>query len=117
MFKAAHVIIYSQSADADRVFLRDALGLPYVDAGGDWLIFKLPPAELAVHPTEGPPTHELYWMCDDVEATLERLVNAGATIASPVTDQRWGRIARIALPSGTRLAIYEPNHATAYDLA
>jgi catechol 2,3-dioxygenase-like lactoylglutathione lyase family enzyme len=116
MFQAAHVIVYSRSADADRAFLRDALGMAYVDAGDGWLIFKLPPAELAVHPTEGQPMHTLYFMCDDIEATLDKLVAAGAVVASPVSEQRWGRIAEIGLPSGTTLPLYEPRHPVAYSL-
>jgi catechol 2,3-dioxygenase-like lactoylglutathione lyase family enzyme len=116
MFQATHVIIYSRSAEADRAFLRDALRLPYVDAGDNWLTFKLPPAELAIHPTEGQPMHTLYFMCADIEATLDSLVAAGAVISSPISDQRWGRVAEIALPSGTTLPIYEPRHPVAYDL-
>ncbi len=116
MFTGSHVILYSASADEDRAFLRDQLAFASVDAGHGWLIFKLPPAEIAVHPTDGEPRHELYFMCADVERTLERLTEAGARIITPVSDQRWGRVAEIALPSGTRLGIYEPRHPVAYDL-
>src|SRR6266516_4021336 len=77
MFNGAHVIIYSHDADADRAFIRDVLGFPGVDAGQGWLIFKLPPAEAAVHPTEGAPQHEFYLMCEDLEATLARLAAQG----------------------------------------
>jgi uncharacterized glyoxalase superfamily protein PhnB len=116
MFQAAHVIVYSQSADADRDFIRDALGFPFVDAGDGWLIFKLPPAELAIHPADGPPTTTLYFMCEDIDATLDKLVAAGAVISSPVSEQRWGKVAEIGLPSGTTLPLYQPRHPVAYDL-
>jgi hypothetical protein len=79
MFNGSHVIIYSQDAEADRAFL-DAVGLPNVDTGGGWLIFKLPPAEIAIHPTEGAPSHEFYFMCEDLAGTLGKLKAAGATI-------------------------------------
>jgi catechol 2,3-dioxygenase-like lactoylglutathione lyase family enzyme len=75
----AHVIVYSRDADADRAFFRDVLEYPHVDAGGGWLIFKLPPAEVAVHPVEGAASHELYLMCDDVNATVEQLAAKGVT--------------------------------------
>jgi catechol 2,3-dioxygenase-like lactoylglutathione lyase family enzyme len=116
VFDGAHVILYSPAADEDRAFLRDHFGFANVDAGHGWLIFKLPPAEVAVHPTEDRPHHELYFMCHDLEARLATLTEAGATVSAPVTEQRWGRIAEISLPSGTRLGIYEPRHPVAYDL-
>jgi catechol 2,3-dioxygenase-like lactoylglutathione lyase family enzyme len=116
MITGAHLIIFSTDAEADRAFIRDVLGFPGVDAGGGWLIFKLPPAEIAVHPTEGPSTHELYLMCDDLEQTLADLTARGVEISQPVSDQRWGRLAAIKLPSGADLSIYQPRHPTAYDL-
>jgi len=116
MLNGSHVIIYSQDAEGDRAFLRDVVGLPNVDAGDGWLIFKLPPAEIAVHPTDGPPTHELYFMCDDLAATLVKLEAAGATISSPPRDQRWGVVAEVALPSGARVGVYQPKHPVAYAL-
>jgi len=116
MFNGAHVILYSAAPEEDRAFLRDVLGFAKVDAGHGWLIFKLPPAEVAVHPAEGPPHHELYLMCADVEATLGKLTAAGATVATQVTDQSWGRLAEIRLPSGTPLGMYEPRHTLAYEL-
>jgi len=112
----SHVILYSRDAAADRAFLRDVLGTAHVDAGDGWLIVKLPPAEVAVHPTDGPEHHELYLMCDDVDATVEKLQAAGATITAPVTDQGWGRLTSIRLPGGGELGLYEPRHPTAYDL-
>ncbi len=116
MFSGSHVIVYSAAPEEDRAFLRDRLGFPNVDAGHGWLIFRLPPAEVAVHPADGAPRHELYLMCDDIEETLGRLTEAGATLSSPVADLRWGQLAEIELPSGTRFGIYEPHHPVAYDL-
>lgn len=116
MFVGAHVIVFSRAAEADRAFLRDQLGFASVDAGDGWLIFKLPPAEVAAHPTDGEPRHELYFMCDDLDETLAKLTAAGATVSSAPTDRGWGRLAEISLPSGTRFGVYQPRHPVAYDL-
>lgn len=116
MINGAHIILYSTDAEADRVFIRDVLGFAGVDAGGGWLIFKLPPAEIALHPTDGPGKHEFYLMCDDLEKTLADLTARGVTISHSVTDQGWGLLASIKLPSGSELSIYQPRHPTAYDL-
>ena len=116
MINGAHVIFYSTDADADRAFIRDVLGFAGVDAGDGWLIFKLPPAEIAVHPTDGPGKHEFYLLCDDVEKTLAELADKGVTISHPVSEQRWGLLATIKLPGGSDLSIYQPRHPTAYDL-
>ena len=116
MITGAHVILYSTDAEADRVFIRDVLGFAGVDAGGGWLIFKLPPAEIAVHPTDGLGKHECYLMCDDIEQTLAELTARGVTISHPVSDQGWGLLASMKLPSGSDLSIYQPRHPTAYDL-
>ena len=113
MLTGAHAILFAHDADAARDFLRYALGFESVDAGGGWLIFALPPAELAIHPTDGPPQHELYLMCDDIEATLAELETKGVELAAPVSDERWGRLARIAVPGAGELGIYEPRHPTA----
>lgn len=113
MINGAHIILFSADAEADRVFIRDVLGFVGVDAGDGWLIFKLPPAEIAVHPTDGPSKHELYLMCDDLEKTLAELTTRGVTISHPVSDQGWGLLASIKLPSGSELSIYEPHHPTA----
>jgi catechol 2,3-dioxygenase-like lactoylglutathione lyase family enzyme len=110
-----HVVVYSPDPDADRAFLRDVLGYPYVDAGGGWLIFKLPPAEVAVHPADGAPAHELYLMCDDLDATLAELAGKGASF-NAVTEARWGRLTKLRLPSGGELGLYEPHHPRATDL-
>lgn len=110
MINGAHSIIHSKSPDADRAFLRDVLGLPHVDVGEGWLIFGLPPAEVAVHPADENDVHELYLMCRDVEALLETL--AQREIAStPVEDQGWGLVTRVTLPGGGTLPIYQPRHA------
>ena len=116
MINGAHIILYSTDAEADRLFIRDILGFEGIDAGGGWLILKLPPAEIAVHPTDGPSKHELYLMCDDIGKTLAALTARGVTISHPASDQGWGVLASIKLPSGSELSIYQPRHPTAYDL-
>jgi catechol 2,3-dioxygenase-like lactoylglutathione lyase family enzyme len=115
VINGAHVIVYSSDADADRAFFRDVLGYPHVDAGGGWLIFKLPPSEMAVHPADGAPSHELYLMCDDIEATVEQLAAKGVPCAA-VSDQGWGRLTSIRLPGGGDLGLYEPRHPKATEL-
>ncbi len=110
MIKGAHVIVYSRDPEADRAFVRDVLGWPSVDAGGGWLIFSQPPAELAFHPVDGPEHHELYLMCDDIRATMEELAGRGAEFIAPVTEERFGLLTRIRLPGGSLLGIYEPRH-------
>jgi hypothetical protein len=117
MINGAHVILYSRDAEADRRFIADVLGFGHVDAGHDWLIFQLPPAEVAVHPTEAAaPSHELFLMCDDLEATLTDLAAAGVATAGPVTEERWGVRADIILPSGAPLGLYQPRHPVAHSL-
>jgi len=105
-----HAIVFSPQAEKVRAFLGDVLELPSVDAGGGWLIFAAPPAELAVHPSDGDGYHQLYLMCDDINATLAGLAARGVEIAEEVSDQRWGLVAAIRLPDGTELPIYEPRH-------
>ncbi|MBE1547579.1 catechol 2,3-dioxygenase-like lactoylglutathione lyase family enzyme [Mycobacterium sp. OAS707] len=114
MITGAHVIIYSRDADADRAFFRDVLDYPHVDAGGGWLIFKLPPAEAAVHPADAP-SHELYLMCDDVNATVDKLKAKGVN-CGPLSDQGWGLLTSIRLPGGGDLGLYEPRHPKATEL-
>lgn len=104
-----HTILYSPASDAVRAFLRDVLGFEGVDAGDGWLVFALPPAELAVHPAETP-RHELYLMTDDLDATLAVLALKGVPNARPVTELRWGRLTSIGLPDGTELGLYQPSH-------
>jgi catechol 2,3-dioxygenase-like lactoylglutathione lyase family enzyme len=112
MITGAHAIIYSAAADEVRVFLRDVLGFAFVDAGGGWLVFALPPAELAVHPTDGEGQHELFLMCDDIEAAIAELSAKGVE-CKPVTEQRWGRLTSLTLPGGSELGLYQPRHPTA----
>jgi catechol 2,3-dioxygenase-like lactoylglutathione lyase family enzyme len=109
---AVHAIVYSRDAEATRAFFRDVLELDFVDAGGGWLIFALPPAELGVHPTEGPPKHELYLMCDDVDATAAELEAKGVTLSRPVSDEGFGRVAYLDVPGIGDLGLYEPHHPT-----
>jgi catechol 2,3-dioxygenase-like lactoylglutathione lyase family enzyme len=114
MITGAHVIVYSRDADADRAFFRDVLEYPHVDAGGGWLIFKLPPGEAAVHPADAP-SYELYLMCDDVNTTVEQLTAKGVS-CGPVSDQGWGLLTSIRLPGGGDLGLYEPRHPKATEL-
>ena len=110
MINGAHVIIYSKNAEADRAFLKDVLGLGHVDVGHGWLIFALPPSEVAVHPSDENDRHELYLMCDDVDAEIRKL-NAHGAPCEPVTTLGWGRLTKIGLPGGGKLGLYEPRHA------
>jgi predicted enzyme related to lactoylglutathione lyase len=104
-----HAIVFSPEAEKVRAFFADVLRLPSVDAGGGWLIFALPPAELAVHP-DGESRHELYLMCDDITATLADLQAKGVEVAREVSDQGWGLLAAIRLPDGSELPVYQPRH-------
>lgn len=110
MITGAHIIIYSKDAGADREVLKTALDLPHVDVGHDWLIFRLPPAEAAVHPSDENDRHELFLMCDDVEGAVRKL-NARGVACDPFSTQGWGRSTRIRLPGGGSLGLYEPRHA------
>ena len=110
MITGAHAILYSADAEADRAFLRDTLGLVSIDAGGGWLIFGLPPAEVAVHPAETSGHQELYLLCDDIAAFTAEMSRLGIT-CSPIDEQRWGRITSVTLPGGGTLGVYEPRHA------
>jgi catechol 2,3-dioxygenase-like lactoylglutathione lyase family enzyme len=114
----AHSIIYAADAEAARAFFRDVLGLSHVDARDGWLIFKSPPAELAVHPTEpaGSGTVELYLMCDDLEATVADLRAKGVELVGEVTDAGWGLLTTIKVPGAGEVGLYQPRHPTAYDL-
>jgi predicted enzyme related to lactoylglutathione lyase len=110
MITGMHAIVFSPQAEQVRAFFADVLGLPSADAGGGWLIFALPPAELAVHPADGGGHHELYLMCDDIHATLAELAGQGAEVARDVSDQGWGLLAAIRLPDGSEFPIYQPRH-------
>jgi len=110
MISGAHSIIYSKNPDADRKFLRDVLGLPNVDVGGGWLIFGLPPAEVAVHPSEQNDVHEFYLMCDDINAFVAEMTKHKIG-CGPVQDQGWGLLTQLTLPGGGKLGVYQPRHA------
>lgn len=110
MIVGAHSIIFSRRPDVDRAFFRDVLGLPDVDVGGGWLIFGLPPAEVAVHPSDKNDVHELYLMCDDIEALVVEMKKRGVA-CGPVEKRDWGLAAYVTLPGGGKLGIYEPSHA------
>jgi catechol 2,3-dioxygenase-like lactoylglutathione lyase family enzyme len=116
MITGAHVIVYSQDPESDRAFFRDVLKFPAVDAGNGWLIFALPPAEAAFHPLEKPDEkndrHELYFMCDDLKATME-LLQGQQVKCGPVNEERWGSLTTIALPGGGKIGLYQPKHPTA----
>jgi hypothetical protein len=109
MITGAHSIIYSTNPDADRVFLRDVLTLPNVDVGGGWLIFGLPPAEVAVHPSDTNGRHELYLMCDEVEAFVAEMTRRNV-VCGPVQDQGWGLLTQLTLPGGGTVGVYQPRH-------
>jgi hypothetical protein len=111
MIFGAHVILYSTAAATDRAFLKDVLGLRHVDAGDGWLIFALPPAEIAVHPAEHA-KHELFLMCDDLAAEIASLAKRGVR-CSDVQEARWGSLTSIRLPGGGEVGLYQPKHPTA----
>lgn len=113
MIFGAHMIIYSKDAAADRAFLRDVLGFASVDAGRGWLIFALPPSEVAVHPADENGRHELYLMCDDLRAEIAVLQEKGV-LCSEVHEERWGSITTIRLPGGGEIGLYQPKHPTAF---
>ena len=110
MIIGAHAVVYSSNAGADRAFLRDVLGLSGVDVGRGWLVFGLPPAELAVHPAEASGKYELYLMCDDVESFVAEMTERGV-VCSPVENPGWGLLTRLTLPGGGKLGVYQPRHA------
>ena len=109
MINGGHVIIYSKDAEADRAFCKDVLKFPYVDVNNGWLIFKLPPAEVAVHPSDENDLHEFYLMTDDLELEIRSLKKAGVS-CDAVSQQGWGRSTRIRLPGGGTLGLYQPRH-------
>jgi hypothetical protein len=110
MINGAHAILYSRDAAADRAFFQDVLGLSHVDAGGGWLIFGLPPAEVAVHPAKKSGAQELYLMCDDISAFVNAMRARGLE-CSAVDDQGWGLLTSVTLPGGGKIGVYEPRHA------
>ncbi|WP_263349959.1 VOC family protein [Acidicapsa acidisoli] len=112
MIFGSHVIVYSKDAEADRAFFRDVLGFPSVDAGHGWLIFALPPSELAVHPSEESGKQELYLMCEDLKAEIATLREKGV-YCSEVHEERWGSVTKIPLPGGGVVGLYQPKQPTA----
>ena len=110
MIIGAHSIIYSANPDADRAVFRDVLNLSHVDVGGGWLIFGLPPAEVAVHQSDKNDAHEFYLMCDDIEALVLEMRRHNLT-CGPLQNQGWGVLTQLALPGGGKLGIYQPRHA------
>jgi catechol 2,3-dioxygenase-like lactoylglutathione lyase family enzyme len=112
MVSGAHVILYSKDAEADKAFFGDILGFRAVDAGHGWLIFALPPAEAAFHPSDQNGPHELYLTCHNIESEMTELAAKGA-VCSPVKEERWGSLTRITLPGGGEIGLYQPKHPTA----
>lgn len=110
MINGAHSIIYSTNAEADRAFFRDVLGFPHLDVGEGWLIFALPPAEVAIHPAPEGSAHELYLMCADVAAFVTEM-EAHDVRCEPIREMGWGRLTQVTLPSGGKIGVYEPRHA------
>jgi predicted enzyme related to lactoylglutathione lyase len=106
----AHAIVYGHDPEAARAFFRDVLGFASLDAGGGWLVFALPAAEVAFHPGEIDGQHELYLMCDDIHVTVEELKRKGAEFTRPVEHRGWGLLTAIAVPGGGELGLYEPRH-------
>jgi predicted enzyme related to lactoylglutathione lyase len=118
MINGLHLLLYSRDPAADRAFLRDVLGWPFVEdlgSGGGWLIFKAPPTEIGVHPTDAAPMAEMHLMCDNIETTVAELAAKGVS-TSPVTDAGYGRTITVDLPSGARIGLYEPRHQIALNL-
>ena len=110
MIIGAHSIIYSKNSQADRVFLRDVLKLDYVDMGDGWLIFGLPPAELAVHPSHENGKHEFYFMVKDIDAFIQDM-KAHQIVCSLVENRDWGLLTHLTLPGGGQIGVYQPRHA------
>ena len=110
MITGLHAIVYSEDAEAVRAFLGETLGLKSVDVGGGWLIFAAPPAEIAAHPAQESGRHQLFLMCDDIEATVAELQAKGVVLARPVSDEGWGLVTALILPGGGELGLYEPRH-------
>jgi len=114
MITGVHAILFAEDADAARAFFRDVLQWDAVDAGGGWLIFALPPAELGVHPVDaGGQRHELYLMCDDIQATVDELTRKGVTFTQPVEDVGFGLMTQLRVPGGGELGLYQPRHPAA----
>jgi catechol 2,3-dioxygenase-like lactoylglutathione lyase family enzyme len=115
MISGAHVVVYSKNAEADRAFFRDVFGFKSVDAHHGWLIFALPPAEAAFHPSDENGPHELYFLCDSLTAEMASLAKKGVT-CSEVEEARWGSITKMQLPGGGEIGLYQAKHPTALGL-
>lgn len=115
MISAAHVVLHTKNAEADRAFFRDVLGFKSVDAGHGWLIFALPPAEAAFHPADQSGDHELYLICDDLKAEMAHLSKKNVK-CSKVEEARWGSITKMQLPGGGTVGLYQPKHPLATTL-
>jgi predicted enzyme related to lactoylglutathione lyase len=113
VINGVHAVLFSEDAESVRAFFRDVLGFSSVDAGGGWLIFALPPAELAAHPAMNGEKHELYFMCDDIEATVAELEGKGVQFTRPLKDQGFGLVTAMRVPGGGELALYQPKHPKA----
>jgi len=113
MIYGAHALVFSRAPGEARALLEKILDGNTVDAGGGWLIFALPPAEIAVHPTDEAPRTDLYLMCQDIEKTVEELREKGVTFSRAIKEVSWGRVTAIALPGGGELGLYQPRHQTA----
>jgi predicted enzyme related to lactoylglutathione lyase len=119
MITASHALIFAEDVEATRAFFRDVLQLPHIDAHDGWLIFKLPPAELGIHPAGSAPSsgrHELYLLCDDIEATVGELTARGVEFVSEIADQGFGLVTVMRVPGSGELGLYQPKHAVAYAL-
>jgi catechol 2,3-dioxygenase-like lactoylglutathione lyase family enzyme len=111
VINGVHAIVFSEDMERTRAFFRDTLRLDSVDAGGGWLIFALPPAELAAHPTDAHPRHELFLMCDDIRATVAELKAHGIEFTAEIAEERWGLTTTFALPGAGPMSLYEPRHS------
>jgi catechol 2,3-dioxygenase-like lactoylglutathione lyase family enzyme len=118
MIIGAHSIIYAADAERTRAFFRDVLGFPYIDVHEGWLIFRLPPGELGIHPIEPSDSgrHELYLMCDDIEQTVQDLKGKGVEFSGDITSAGFGRVITLKVPGGGELSLYQPRHALATSL-
>ncbi len=110
MITGVHAIMFTRDPEQLRAFVREVLGFPSVDAGGGWLIFALPPAELAAHPTEEAAHHKLYLMCDDINATVAELETKGVELTKEISEEGFGLFTSLRLPDGDELGLYEPRH-------
>jgi len=114
MINGTHVVIYTKDTEADRAFFRDVLKFPSVDAGHGWLIFAMPQLEAAFHDSEKSDQHELFLMCDNLDATVKELKSKKVKV-SDISEQRWGKLARLTLPGGGKIGLYQPKHPSPFD--